>query len=89
MHKLEGFQYETELETNKKYYTIRIFPNSQDMPTIVTEFGRFNNNPLPTGMCASGDIFQEKIDEILSDIKVVRHISMIYLSYARIAFKST
>ena len=55
-----------------EYYTIRITPASQDMTTIVTEFGKFRYNILPMGMCASGDIFQAKVDELLSDIKGVK-----------------
>ena len=40
IQKLEGFQYATALSFNMGYYTIRIFPASQDMTTIVTEFGK-------------------------------------------------
>ena len=54
------------------YYTISISPASQDMTTIVTEFGKFVYNCLPMGMCTSGDIFQAKVDELLSDIEGVR-----------------
>ena len=39
------------------------------MTTIVTEFGKFGYNHLPMGMCASGGIFQAKVDELLGDIK--------------------
>ena len=39
------------------------------MTTIVTEFGKFRYNRLPIGMCASGDIFQAKVDDLLSDIE--------------------
>ena len=39
------------------------------MTTIVNEFGKFRYNRLPMGMCASGDIFQVKVDELLGDIR--------------------
>ena len=42
------------------------------MTTIVTEFGKFKYNRLPMGMCASGDIFQAKLDKLLSDIEGVK-----------------
>ena len=42
------------------------------MMTIVTEFGTFIYNRLPMGICALGDIFQVKVDEILGDIKGVK-----------------
>ena len=52
-----------------RYYTIRISPAIQYMTTIVTEFGTFIYNRLPLGMCASGYIFQAKVDELIGDIK--------------------
>ena len=36
------------------------------MTTIITGFGKFRYNHIPTGMCASEDIFQAKLDKILS-----------------------
>ena len=72
MQKLEGFQYSTSLYLNMGYYTIRLSPTSQDMTTIVTEFGKSKYNRLPIGMCASVDIFQARADEILSDIEGVK-----------------
>ena len=42
------------------------------MKTIVTEFGKFRYNLLPMVICASGDIFQYKVDELLGDTKVVK-----------------
>ena len=54
------------------YYTIRLSPASQDMTTIVTEFGKFRYNCLPMGICASGDIFQTKVNKLLDDIEVVK-----------------
>ena len=52
---------------------------SQDMMKIVTEFGTFRYNCLPMVMCAPGDIFQAKFDELISYIKGLKiYISMIY-----------
>ena len=39
------------------------------MTTIVPEFGKFGYNCLPMGMCASGNIFQAKVDELIGDIE--------------------
>ena len=72
MQQLEVFQYAAELDLNIGYYTIRIYPASQDMTMIVTEFGEFKYNRLPIGMWASGDIFQSKVDELLGDIEGVK-----------------
>ena len=42
------------------------------MTTIVTEFGKFRYNRLPMGMCASGDILQDKIDKLLDKTEGVK-----------------
>ena len=42
------------------------------MKIIVTEFGKFRYNHLPLGMCASGDIFQAKADNLPGDVKGVK-----------------
>ena len=68
MQQLEGFQYATALDINMGCYTIRISPASQKLSTIVTEFGKSRYNRLPMGMCASGYIFQAKVDKTLGDI---------------------
>ena len=80
MQRLEGFQYATKLFINMGYYTIILSPASQDMTTIVTEVGKFRYSRLPMGMCASGDIFQVKVDKLLVDTEGVKFISMIYSS---------
>ena len=36
------------------------------MMVIVNRLGKFRYNCIPMGMCASGDIFQEKVDKIES-----------------------
>ena len=72
MQKLELFQYATTLDLNMGYYIIRLSPPSQDIATIVTEFGKLRWNCLPISMCASGGIFQDKVDKLLGDIKGVK-----------------
>ena len=54
------------------YFTINISPASQDMTTIVTEFGQFRYNLLPMGIYSSGGVFQAKVDELLGDINDVK-----------------
>ena len=39
---------------------------------IFTEFGTFGYNCLPMGMCASGDIFQAKVDKLIGNIEYVK-----------------
>ena len=42
------------------------------MTTIVAEFGKFRYNRISIGMCDSGDIFQDQVDELLGDIEGVK-----------------
>ena len=51
------------------YYTIQLSPGAQDLTTIVTEFGKFQYNVIPMGLCVSGNIFQAKVNELLGDIQ--------------------
>ena len=69
MQQQEGFHYATSLDLNMGYYTIRLSPDIQEMTTIVTEFGKYRYNCLPTGMRAFGYIFQSQVENLLGDIK--------------------
>ena len=62
----------SELYLNMGYYTIRIYPASQDMTMIITEFGKFGYNHLPMGMCTSVDNLQSKVNKIIGDIGGVK-----------------
>ena len=70
------------------HYTISIYPASQDMTTFVTKFGKFRYNCLPMGMCASGDIFQAKVDKLLSDIKVFKTYIDDILVLGKVSFEN-
>ena len=72
MQQLEGFQYETALDLNMGYYTISISPARQKTTSIVTEFRKFRYNSLPMVICASGDIFQAKVEKLLGDTEGVK-----------------
>ena len=73
MHQLGGFHYAKVLDLRMGYYTRRLSPASKDTTMIVTEFGKFRYNCLPMGMCDLGEIFQSKVDELLSDIEGVKN----------------
>ena len=85
MQHLEGFQYVTILNINMGYFTIRISPASQNITKIVTEFGKFKYNCLSMGMCASGNIFQAKVEKLLVDIKGVKP----YTNYILVLIKES
>ena len=86
--KLEVFQYATVLDLHIGYYTIRLSPYIQGMMTIVTELGKFRYNRLPMGICASGDILQAKVDELLGDINGVKMYIYDILVFIRDWFKN-
>ena len=65
------------------YYNIRLYPDSQEMTAIVTEYGKFRYNCLHMGMCASGHIFQAKVDKLRSDIEGFKT----YLDYILVLIK--
>ena len=69
MQQLEVLQYITYLDLNIVYYTIYISTKSHYLKNIITEFVKFRYNKVPMRLCASGDIFQAKVEELLSDIK--------------------
>ena len=54
------------------YYTIQLSPGAKDLTAIFTEFVKFQYNVLPMGLWVSGDIFQEKVNELLGDIQGVK-----------------
>ena len=56
MHQLGRLQYAKTLDLSMGYYTTRLWPASQYMMTIVTEFGKFKYNYYPIDICGSVDI---------------------------------
>ena len=85
---MEGFQYETSLDLKMGYYSIRLSPDSQEMTTIVTEFGILRYNHLIVGMCDLGDIFQDKLDQLLGDIKRVKTYINDILVFSKDSFEN-
>ena len=73
MQKLEGFQYATALDIKMGYCTLMIFLASTYMTTIVTKFGKFRYNCIPTEMCALADIIQAKVDKLLGGIEGIQN----------------
>lgn len=70
--KLEGFRYATSLDLNMGYYHIELSPASKRLCTIVLPWGKYEYQRLPMGLCNSPDIFQEKMNNLMSDLEYVR-----------------
>jgi hypothetical protein len=61
LQELEKSAYATSLDLNMGYYTVRLHPDSQNLCTIVTPFGKYQYLRLPMRISCSPYIFQEKI----------------------------
>ena len=87
IHQLEGLQYAMALDLNMKYYTIDISPESGNLTNILTEFGKFRYNRVPMVICASDDIFQAKVDDLVGDIDGFKTYIDIILVLGKGSFK--
>ena len=54
------------------YFTIRLYPNSSIICTIILPWGKYLNQRLPMGIAGLPDIFQEKMSGLMGDLKYVR-----------------
>ena len=70
--KLEGFKHGTALDLNMGYYHIELSSESKELCTITTQWGKYEYQRLPMGLCNSPDIFQEKMSELLTGLDTVR-----------------
>jgi hypothetical protein len=69
--RLEGFMYGTSLDLNMRYYHIELDDAAKEMCTITTQWGKYEYQRLPMGLCNSANIFQEKMSELLSGLETV------------------
>ena len=53
------------------YYHIEISAKSKELCTIVTQWGKYEYQRPPMGLCNSPDIFQEKMSELLIGLDTV------------------
>ena len=70
--RLEGFRYGTTLDLNMGYYHIELSAKSKEICTILTQWGKYEYQRLPMGLCNSPDIFQEKMSELFVGLDIVR-----------------
>ena len=72
MQQLEGFSYASTLDLNMGYYTIRLDARSQDVCTIITPWGGYTYLRLPMGVMCVPDIFQDRMYDLMAEIKRAR-----------------
>ena len=70
--RLEGFWYGTTLDLNMGYYRIELSAKSKEVCTIVTQWGKYEHQQLPMGLCNIPDIFQENMSELFFGLGTVR-----------------
>ena len=54
------------------YYYIELSAKSKELCTIVTQWGKYEYQRLPMGLCKIPDIFQEKMSELFIGLDTVR-----------------
>ena len=72
LQKLDGIAYTTQLDHNMGYYTIRLELEASRISTIILPWGKYSYERLPMGIVGSSDIFQDKISELIRQLKCVR-----------------
>ncbi len=72
MQEIEGFSYETALDLNMGYYTIRLDPDASKICTVIFPLGKYSYKRLPMGIAGSPDIFQGKMSKLMESLEFVR-----------------
>ena len=54
------------------YCHIELSANSKELFTIVTQWGKYEYQQLPMGLCNSPNIFQENMSELFVSLDTVR-----------------
>ena len=54
------------------YHHIELSAKSKELCTIVTQWGKYEYQRLPMGLCNSPKIFQEKMSELFVSLDTVR-----------------
>ena len=71
LHELGGFRYCTALDLSMGYWHIRLDTKTQEMCTITFPFGTYKYKRLPMGIVSAPDIFQGKMNHLMSDLEWV------------------
>ena len=69
--KLEGFQYDTLLDLNMRYYHIRLSKNESSLCMIILLWGKYCYKRLPMGVDNSPDIFQQKMNALFHGFEFI------------------
>jgi hypothetical protein len=67
----ERFSFETALDLNMGYYTIRLDPDASKICIIIFLWGKYSYKQLQMGSAGSPDIFQGKMSELMGSLEYV------------------
>ena len=74
-HQFCGSRFFSKLDAKSGYWSVQLDEESQLLTTFQTPYGRYCFTRLPFGLKVSQDIFQQKMDQILENIKGATGIS--------------
>jgi hypothetical protein len=72
LQELKSFSFETTLDLNMGYYTIRLDSDASKICTKIFPWGKYSSKQLPMGIAGCPDIFQEKMSELMESLEYVQ-----------------
>ncbi len=67
----------SKLDANSGFWQIPLSPESSQLTTFITLFGRYSFNRLPSGITSRLEHFQRRMSEILSGLEGVVCVNLI------------
>ena len=61
----------TKLDANSGFWQIPLSPESHQLTTFITPFGRYHFNKLPFGISSAPELFQRRMSAILEGVEGV------------------
>ena len=65
LSKLSGASVFTKLDANSGFYQIKLDPESSELTTFITPFGRYMYKRLPMGISSAPEFFQREMAQIM------------------------